>query len=244
VHEHIFAAVIALDETEALHVVEEFDSAIGALAGQLALRAATITTSVTAAISTTEAATVAATKTSTIATVETATIRTRRAFRHWKRIAFDDQVGCRNLAAAIHQSEFQRLAFGKTGQASLFDSADVDENVIGLVIALDEAKAFLAVEEFDDAFAGTDNLCRHCRAARSAAKAAATAAAETTAAATAAEASAPATISATASTAATAAIISTANFAGERGGFTKTIVTKTITLVTAAATTLVIKTHV
>jgi hypothetical protein len=239
VHEHIFAAVIALNETETLHVVEEFDRTIGALAGQFALRAAAITAAKAASV----AATISAAEATTITaiTIKTAAFRTRSAFWHGQRIAFYDQVGCRNLAAAIHQREFQRLAFCQTGQAGLLDSTDVDENVIGLVIALDEAKAFLAVEEFDDSLAGTDNLCGHCRTAWSAAKAAATAATET--AATAAITSAKAAAAAE-TAAATAAIISTANFTGERGGFTKTIVAKTVTLVTATATTLVIKTHV
>jgi hypothetical protein len=113
----------------------------------------------------------------------------------------------------------------------------MDENVGGLFIALDEAKTFLAVEEFDDTFAGADNLCRHSRATRGTAKAAATKTAAATI--TAAKATAAKT-----PTTSTAAFVSTAYFTGEGRDFTKTIVAKTITLVTAAATTLVIETHV
>jgi hypothetical protein len=247
VHKHIFTAIIALHKAKTLHIVEEFDRAIGTFAGRLALRSATIaateTATVATAITATETSTIAAAITTTVA-IKAATFRTRSPLRHRNGIAFDHQIGCGHFATAINQREFQWLAFGKTRQACLFNCADMDENVIGLVIALDEAETFLTVEKLYDAFARSNDLCRHGRRARrTAAKSAATAAAETTAAAT--VAAATAAISAAGATTATAAaIITTTDFAGERRGFTETVVAKTITLVPAAATTLVTKTHV
>jgi hypothetical protein len=84
----------------------------------------------------------------------------------------------RNLAATINQIEFELLALCQTFKASTFNRADMDENVLTASFLLDKAEAFLAVEEFDGAFASTDNLSRH------AVKPATTAAARATAPAT------------------------------------------------------------
>ena len=87
------------------------------------------------------------------------------------------------------------------------------EHIFAAFIALDEAKAFLAVEKFNDAIAFADNLRGH-----SAARAAATAstAAETTTAATAAAAEAAATVTAAESAAITAAETTTATTAAAK----------------------------
>ncbi len=164
-HEHIFAAIVTLDETESLHVVEEFDGAIGAFASRFAHRA-TLEPGVaitTAALEATTVATVAA-----AITIEPATFRTRSALWNRNRIAIDHQIGRRNLAATINEREFERLSFSQAGQTSLLDSADVDENIIGAIIDLNEAEALLIIEEFDNAFAFANHLGRHCRATGSA----------------------------------------------------------------------------
>jgi hypothetical protein len=85
--------------------------------------------------------------------------------------------------------KLERLALGKASQASLLDSADVNEDVVGTTIYLNEAKTFLAIEKLDDSLARADDLSRHWWAAGATArgtKATSTAAAVTAAAITAA----------------------------------------------------------
>lgn len=228
VHKHVFATIVTLDETESLHVVEEFDGAIGALASRFAHRPALETAFAIAA------ATVEATTVTTAIAIKAATFRARRAFGNGKRLTIDDKIGGRHLAATINKREFERLPFGQTGQARLFHGADMDEDIIGTIIDLNEAEALLIIEEFDNALAFANHLGRHCRTTRGTA----TRAAETAPAAKAATAAARATKAA-------AGALSTSQFAGERRGVkTEIVVTETIALVTAAATTLVIETHV
>src|SRR3954464_1054237 len=174
VHERVGLAVVAGDEAEALHGVEELDRALRLLAGQLPLRAAA------------EAA-ARATRTAR------ARLARRRPVGDRKRIALDLEVGRRDAAAAIDESEGKRVAVGQAGEARLLDRGDVDEHVLAAVVADDEAEALLPVEEFDDAFAFADDLRGHAaaEAAATATEAAATAAAAAeTAAAAAAEAAA------------------------------------------------------
>ena len=135
--ESIGLSVIAADEAEALHRVEELDRALGLFAGQLALRAAT------------EAAAGGA-----------AFARSGRA-DDFHRLTLDLQVGRGNAAAAVDQRELQRLAVGQVGQAGLLDRRNVHEHILAAVIANDEAEALLRVEEFDDALAFADDLGRH-----------------------------------------------------------------------------------
>jgi hypothetical protein len=71
------------------------------------------------------------------------------------------QVLRRNLAAAINEVEFKLLPFGQTFKARTLDGADVDEHVLAAAFLCDETKAFLAVEELDDAFAGANDLRGH-----------------------------------------------------------------------------------
>lgn len=236
VNERIGLSIVALNEAETLHRVEELDRPARTLAGQLALRS-------------TIAATRAARTGSTTGTLG-----------NGKRITFDNEVAGRNLAAAIHESELQRLAFSKAGQASLLDGADVDEHVLSTSILNDEAKALLAVEELDDARAFANDLRRHpaaTAAAATAAKAAATTAATAKAAATTTAAAAEsatvttaeaATVSAEATatesatitaetTAAKAATVATAEAAAIG------IVTEAIALVLAATAASSIETH-
>jgi hypothetical protein len=96
-------AVIALDETKAFHGVEELDCASRLFTRQLALRP-----TATAA---------------TIATKAAAPFGTRfaRAIFDGHRLAIDLELGRRNLAAAINESETQRLSFGQPRQACLLD---------------------------------------------------------------------------------------------------------------------------
>ena len=236
VHECVGLAVVALDEAEALHGVEELDSAAGAFAGQLALRATTIAAA--------EAATV--TTEATCAGFAGFT----RTIDHRKGLALDLEVGRRDLAATVHQSEAKLLTFGKAGQASLLNGADVDEHVFRAVITDDEAEALLTVEEFDYAGAFANDLRGHAaataaaEAATTAAAEAATAAAETTAAA-AAEAITAAAEAAAITTAETTTISeTTAEAATIVTAAVKIVVAKTVALVLAApAAATSIKTH-
>lgn len=153
--------IVALNKAKALHRVEEFNGAVGRFAGQLTLL--TTATAKAAAISAGFAR------------------LTRSALFNRKRFAFDFEVGCRNLATTINQCERQRLAFSKAAQASLLNRADVNEHIFAAFITLDEAKAFLTIEEFYDAIAFANDLCGHATtgtASTAAAKAATTAAAE------------------------------------------------------------------
>src|SRR3546814_14195172 len=86
-HEGIGLSVIALDEAEAFHRVEELDRAGRLLPGGLPLRAA--------------AATIA------VALPRGAAILDRH------RLAVDLEIGRRNAHTAIDQREVERLAFGK-----------------------------------------------------------------------------------------------------------------------------------
>jgi hypothetical protein len=226
VHECVGLPVIASDEAEAFHRVEELDRAGGLFAGQL-------------------------------------TLRRFRALFDSDHIANHLKIGCRDFPAAINQVEFQLLTLGQPFQAGALDSADVDKHVLTAAFLLDEAEAFLAVEELHNALAGADDLRGHPAAITTAAAAAAraaeaaptaaAAAAVTTTAATAAEASAPAAIAAatTAAAAVTAAITAaeaapvttkaaTATTAAER---IEALFAETVTLVAAPAATSSIETH-
>src|SRR5690606_19441206 len=129
VDERVFLAVVAGDEAEALHRIEELDRAGRLLAGQLALRAGGL-------------------------------------LLHRDHVADDLQVGRGNLATAIDQVEGKLLPFGPAVEAGALDLADVDEHVLTALIALDEAEAFLGIEEFYLAGAGTDDLRGHAAAPR------------------------------------------------------------------------------
>ena len=237
VHECVGLAVVALDEAEALHGVEELDRAAGAFAGQLALRATTIAAAEAATVTTEAACAGFAGFTRTI--------------DHRKGLALDLEVGRRDLAATVHQGEAELLTFGKTGQASLLNGADVHEHVFRAVITDDEAEALLTVEEFDYAGAFANDLRGHAaataaaEAATTAAAKAATAAAETTAAAAAAEAITAAAEAAAITTAETTTISeTTAEAATIVTAAVKIVVAKTVALVLAApAAATSIKTH-
>ncbi len=162
VHEHIFAAIVTLDEAESLHVVEEFDGAIGAFAGRFAHRT---TLEATIAI----AAALEATTIATAITIKSATLRTRSALWNRKWIAVNHKIGCRYFAATINKREFERLPFGQASQAGLLDSADVHEYVIGTIVDLNEAETLLIIEEFDNALAFANHLGGHRRSPGSAA---------------------------------------------------------------------------
>src|SRR3546814_473861 len=114
-------AVVAADEAEALHRVEELDGSEGLFAGQLTLRPA----------------------------AKVAAILARRPFRDGKRLALDLEIGRRDTAAAVDEREFERLAFRQAGEARLLDRRDVHEDILAAIVANDEAEAFLAVEEFN-----------------------------------------------------------------------------------------------
>src|SRR6202008_2945771 len=114
-------------------------------AGQLALRAAA-------------AAAVAAEAATTIAAEATLARRARRtAIGDRQGVALDLEIGRADLAATIDQGEAQRLALGQAGKPGLLDRADMDEHVLGAIVADDEAEALLAVEEFDHAGAFADD---------------------------------------------------------------------------------------
>jgi hypothetical protein len=223
-HEGIRLAVIALNEAEALHRVEELDRTRSLFAGELTRR---------------RAATGGATAFTGFA------ITRRAAIFDGHRLAIDLQVRRRNAATAIDEREFQRLSFGKAGETGLFDCGDVNENVLTAIIANDEAEALLAVEEFDDALAFADHLGRHAAAGTAASAtttATETAAAASTAAAeaiTAAEAAATATETVATAKAITATATETVTAAAEAAAAiaTEAFVTEAVALVLAAALT-------
>ena len=192
VHERIGLSVIALDEAKALHCVEELDRPGRFFTSQGTLRRAIGTTGT------------AITATSWATTRGSITVARRTAISDGHRLAVDLQLGCRNTATAINESEAHRLPFRETGKTGLFDRRDVDEHVFAAVIANNKAEAFLCVEEFDDARAFADDLCRHA-AARCAAATGKAAAAASTAAATESAAASTAAVTAAAVKAAAAA---------------------------------------
>jgi hypothetical protein len=166
VHECVGLSVVALNEAEAFHGIEELDRAAGLFTSQLTLRT-------TAA----RAAAVAAT-----AALD----------RH--RLAFDTKVRRRDPTAAIDERELERLAVREVSETRLLDRRDVDEDIFAAIITDDEAEALLRVKEFDDAFALANDLRRHSAAgaATTAEATAAAAATESTATATITEATAAA----------------------------------------------------
>src|SRR3569623_2162463 len=131
--EGIGFAIIARDETEALHRVEELHGAGGFFAGALTLRRSRASTRTCAA----------------------ATLLDRN------HIADDLQVRRGNLPAAIDQVEGEFLTLGQAFQPRPLHLADVDEHVLAAFVALNEAKAFLRIEELDLALAGAARLCGH-----------------------------------------------------------------------------------
>jgi hypothetical protein len=155
VYEHVFAAIVTLHKPKTLHVVEEFHGSIGAFASRFALRASwcriTITATETSPIITARGA----------VTVKGWTVRTRFPLGHSHWLTVDDKISSRHLAATFHKLELKWLAFCKPGQTGLLNSTDMYENVVWTTVYLNEAKTFLAIEKFDNSFAGTDDLRRH-----------------------------------------------------------------------------------
>jgi hypothetical protein len=213
-------AVIAADEAETLHRVEEFDGALALFAGQLTLRSAEAATALAGAFA------------------------WRGRTDDFHRLALDLEVGRRDAPAAVDQREVQRLTVGKVGKTRLLDRGNVDEYVLAAVIADDEAEALLRVEEFDDALALANDLRGHSAAtATTAAKTAAASAAATEATATAAAVAAAATAAAIATATAAATIAEAATecrpvteASAVESAAETLISTKTVALVTAATT--------
>jgi hypothetical protein len=184
-------------------------------------------------------------------------LRGSRLGRDGDDIAHNLKVGGRNLATAIDQVEFQRLAFGQAFETGAFHGTDVDEHVFAAVFTLNEAEALLAVEELDHTLAGANDLGGHAAtaaaataraaeaaAAIAAAKAAAITAAEATAVTTAEATAAIAAAKATAITAAkAAAIVAAAKTAATAVGIETAVVAETVALVASATTPPSIKTH-
>jgi hypothetical protein len=208
VHEGIGLTIIAHQEAETLHRIEEFDRPGNPLTRQLALRGSW---------------------------------RTRRNRDH---IADNLKILSGNLAAAIHQIEFEFLPFGQPFKPGTFDRADVHKHIFAAGFLLDEAKALLRVEKLHHAFAGSDDLRGH--AVETAATAARSTGATRTAAATRAAAKTAAIAAAEAATITTAkaAAVTTAAIITKAAGRLITIHTatkrievvfaKTVTLVAAA----------
>jgi hypothetical protein len=187
-------------------------------------------------------------------------LRSSRLCRNFDHITDDLKIGCRNLPAAIDEVEFELLTFGQAFETRAFDCADVNEHILATVFTLDEAEAFLTVEELYDTLAGADNLGRHAaatRAAEAATAAAARAAAEA-AAITAAEAAAITAAKAATIAAAEAAAIATAKAATVAAaeaaaksaaataaavGIKTTFVAESVALVSAATAPPSVKTH-
>ena len=206
VHERVGLAVVAGNEAEALHRVEELDRAGRLFAGQRTLR------------------------------------RFFALFDH-DHVADRREIGGGNLAATIYQVEFELLALGEAFEARALDRADVDEHVLTAAFLLNEAEAFVRVEELDHALAGSDDLRGHSAAAAAAASAE-PAAAATVAAAEAAASTAATTepVAATAAEAVTAATEPVAAAATARKRI-ETLFAETVPLVAATAATPSIETH-
>jgi hypothetical protein len=182
---------------------------------------------------------------------------------HFDHITDYDEIARRNLAATINQREFKLLTFAKPFEPGALNRADVHEHIFAAIIALNEAKALLAVEKLYDPGALANDLSGHsapvtataaaaARAAEAATTTAAAKAAATTAAAVAA-ATAAAVTAATAATAAEAAPITaaiaaaaTAEPVAATAAATERIeivFAKTVALVAAPAATSSIETH-
>jgi hypothetical protein len=228
-HESIGLSVVALDEAEAFHRVEELHRAAGFFAGQRPLWRTTET---------------AAAFARAIAVPRRATIRDRHRF------AIDLEISGRNLAATINKREAKRLPFGQTGQARLLDGRNMNEHIFAAIITNDKAEALLSVEKLDHARAFANDLCGHATTGTTTAAGetatAATAAAETTAATATAAESVTAAAEAIATTAATEAITA----AGKAAAITTAaaaIIAETVALIASASAAITaatfIKTH-
>jgi hypothetical protein len=229
VHERIRLAIVALNEAEALHGVEELDRPRSLFTRQLTLRAT---------------GTGAARR-----TWACVAIPRRAAILDRHRLAVDLEVGRRDAAATIDESEAERLTLGQAGQARLLDCGDVYEHILTAVVADDKAEALLPVEKLNDARGFADDLRGHAATATAAAAeaaATATAAAEATTAAATAEAIATAAKAAAATAEAIAAAAKAAALTAAAVAAV-TLVAETVALVPAApaafATAPSIKTH-
>ena len=92
------------------------------------------------------------------------------------------QILCGDLATAIDQVELKLLTFRQPFKASALNRTDVDEDIFAAAFLLNEAEAFLAVEELHGAFAGANDLGGHAVEATASAAATARTAAATRAA--------------------------------------------------------------
>jgi hypothetical protein len=213
VDKRIGLSIIALDEAEAFHRVEEFDSAARFFARQCPLRCATET-----------AAPVA----------RGITVARRAAVRDGHRFAINLEVRCRHFATAIHEREAKRLPFGKARQAGLLDRRDMHEHIFAAVITDNKAEALLPIEKFNDARAFANDLCGHATTG-TATTTTTTAAAEATAAA------AKTTTAAAESVAATATATEAITAAGKAAAITTAaaaaaaFITEAIAFITSAS---------
>ncbi len=139
VHERVWLSIIADQKAEAFHRVEEFHRTGCFFTSQFTLWSA--------ACRAFAAFTAAGTATAAIG--------------YRNDIAHDLEILCRNLAAAINQVEFERLAFCQAGKTRTLDCTDMDERVFTAVILLDEAEALLRIEELYRSLARADHLGRH-----------------------------------------------------------------------------------
>ena len=89
--------------------------------------------------------------------------------------AYNRQIAGRNLAATLDELEVELLALGKGTQAGCLDSADMDEGIFAAIFALDEAEAFVRVEELYSTAPLADHLCWRTASALPPAEAASTA---------------------------------------------------------------------
>lgn len=230
VHERVWLSIIADQKAEALHRVEEFHRTGCFFTSQFTLWSAACR----AFAAFTAAGTAAA------------------AIGYRNDIAHDLEILCRNLAAAINQVEFERLAFCQAGKTRTLDCTDMDERVFTAVILLDETEALLRIEELYRSLARADHLGRHtaetaATSARARARTAPgrTAGATTTAAATEPVAATKTVASASAAakaitTAIAVAAEATLRFTTERR---ETVFTETIALIASPAPAPFIVTH-
>jgi hypothetical protein len=127
-------SVVAADEAEALHRVEELDGAAGLLAGQLALGAAAVAAATTETAPPPGAAAILTRSAAPVTAIGSPSIL---------------RIGGRDAAAAIDQREFERLTFGKAGQAAC-STAEMCTNTSSPPSSrTTEAEALLGIEELD-----------------------------------------------------------------------------------------------
>lgn len=100
-------------------------------------------------------------------------LRRRLALLNGNHVPNSLEIAGGNLAATVDKSEFELLAFGQSFQAGSFHRADMDEDIVSALVALDESEALARIEKLYGTATFADDLCRHPAASATAATGAA-----------------------------------------------------------------------